>query len=802
MKSLLKALLLIALGIVIGSAWFRLGPSFQPAFQSQQAAPGGANALPRVPPGFDGRIGKTYSDSQPHYPAAIKAPADAPNVLLILTDDVGFAASSTFGGPVPTPNLDALAAGGLRYNRFHTTAMCSPTRAAMLTGRNHHMVGNGIITDMATGYPGYDGMIPKSAATIGRILRGNGYNTAFFGKHHNVPGHQASAAGPFDLWPTGLGFEYFYGFLGGDADQFRPNLYRGIQQAVPSAGEGYILDRDLADDMIRWLRNQDAAAPGKPWLAWYSPGTAHAPHQAPAAWIERFRGQFSSGWDRLREDIFARQKSAGLVPADAILTPRPELVTAWDSLSPERQRINERFMEVFAATLAFQDAQIGRVLDEIRRMGEFDNTLIFFVQGDNGASAEGAHHGTLNELGHLVNEIEEPEAYLLQMLDEMGGPRSYQTYPVGWAWALDTPFQWTKTVGSHLGGTRNGLVVSWPAGVASGGEIRSQFHHVIDILPTVLEVAGINAPDVVDGINQQRIDGVSMAYSFENPTSQDRRDTQYFELFGNRAIYHKGWLANTTPRVPPWTWDDPSGSPDDSYDWELYDLRNDFSQGRNLAAELQDKLTEMQALFWAEAERNNVLPLDDRRSPLRVVDRYLANWGKRDEYVFHGAGVSLPFAEAPPLFARDFTITVDIETEAESSGVLLGFGSWFGGWSFYLDEGVPVAHHAFNQRAEDQFEVRARESVPAGRNSLGFHFDYDGKGFGNGGDMTILVNGEPVVTDRIDRTVTIVAGLGETFDIGMDRGVPVTENPAGKLPFEGVILRMEVRPGSLGLLPF
>lgn len=802
MKRLFKSLLLIALGIVIGSAWFRLGPSFQPAFIAEQSEGVGENSLPGMQPAFDGRIGKTYADSQPDYSARVSAPAGAPNILLVLTDDVGFAASSAFGGPVPTPHLDALAAGGLRYSRFHTTAMCSPTRAAMLTGRNHHMVGSGIITDMATGFPGYDGIIPKSAASIGRILTGNGFNTAFFGKHHNVPGNQTSAAGPFDLWPTGLGFEYFYGFLGGDADQYRPNLYRGIQPVVLPDDPDYILDKDLADDMLRWLQRQHAAAPDKPWMAWYSPGTAHAPHQAPKEWIEQFKGRFSDGWDELRAESFARQKALGIIPGNTVLTPRPDLIEAWDSLSPERKQINERFMEVFAATLAFQDHQVGRIIDELKRLGEFDNTLIMFVQGDNGASAEGGQHGTMNELGFLVNHIEEPEPYLLSMLDEMGGPKSYQVYPIGWAWALDAPLQWTKTIGSHLGGTRNGLVVSWPAGIEARGEIRNQFHHVIDILPTVLEATGLATPDVVDGMRQQRVDGVSMLYSFHDANATDRRRTQYFELFGNRAIYHDGWMASTTPRIPPWTWDDPSGTPDDSYEWELYDLRADFSQGRNLAMEMPDKLTEMQALFWAEAERNNVLPLDDRRSPLRVVDRYLANWGKREEYVFFGKDISLPFAEAPPLFARDFTITMDIEALAGASGVLLGFGSWFGGWGFYLDEGVPVVHHAFSQRPGDQYETRVPQALPAGTIKLVFDFDYDGGGLGKGGTMTISVNGKAVASGRIERTVTVVAGLGETFDIGADRGVPVVDSSTGQIPFEGKILRLEVSPGNLGLLPF
>ena len=718
MRSLLKSLLLVAIGIAIGSAWFRFGARFEPAFIAGHGEAQGGNALPGIPPVFDGRIGRTWIDSRPAYPPAVRAPEGAPNILLVLTDDVGFAASSTFGGPVPTPNLDALAAGGLRFTRFHTTAMCSPTRAAMLTGRNAHMVGNGVIADMTTGFPGYDGHIPRSAATVGRILTGNGFNTAFFGKHHNVPMDQLSAAGPFDLWPTGLGFEYFYGFLGGDSDQFRPSLYRGTQPADPPYADDYILDRDLADDAIQWIRRQQAAAPDKPFMIWYSPGTAHAPHQAPPEWIAMFEGRFAMGWDRLREQSLERQVAAGLVPAATVLTPRPALIPSWDSLGPDRQRINERFMEVFAATLAFQDAQLGRVFDELRRIGEFDNTLIVFVQGDNGASAEGALDGTLNEIGHLVNGIDEPEDYLLAMLAEMGGPKSYGTYPVGWAWALDTPFQWTKTVGSHLGGTRNGMVVSWPDGIAARGEVREQFHHVIDVLPTVLEAAGVRAPDVVDGIRQQRIDGISMVYSFDEPEAPGRRDTQYFELFGNRAIYHDGWMASTTPRQAPWLLENPGGSPDASYEWELYHLDEDFSQGRDLAAELPAKLAELQALFQAEAERNNVLPIDDRRSPVRVVDRYLAGWNSRDDFVFQGAGISLPFTAAPPLFARDFTIRADVTLQPDASGVLLGFGSWFGGWSIYFEDGEPVLHHAFSQRPADQYEVRrACASRPAATKS-------------------------------------------------------------------------------------
>jgi arylsulfatase len=579
-------------------------------------------------------------------------------------------------------------------------------------------------------------------------------------------------------------------------------MYRGIHPADPAAEAGYLLDRDLADEAIRWLHNQHAAAPDKPFMAWYSPGTAHAPHHAPKEWIERFKGRFSGGWDVLREEIFARQLELGIIPAGTVLTPRPDALPAWDSLSPERKRVNERFMEVFAATLAYQDAQIGRVLDELRRMGEFDNTIILFVVGDNGGSAEGAIHGTLNELGHLVNEIDEPLEYLEDMLDEMGGAGTYQNYPTGWAWAVDTPFQWTKTVGSHLGGTRNGMVVSWPAGIAARGEIRSQFHHVIDVLPTILEATGIEAPTVVDGITQQRIDGVSMLYSFDDNAAEGRRTTQYFELFGNRAIYHAGWLANTTPLLPPWRWDDPGGSPDEAYEWELYHLAEDFSQGRDLAQAQPEKLEEMQALFWAEAERNNVLPLDDRRSPLRVIDRYLSHWDDRSGFVFWGPEISVPFASAPPLFARDFTITADLTLPEAASGVLIGFGSLFGGWSFYLDQGRPAVHHAVSQRSVDRYEVSSTAALPAGRVELEFRFEYDGGGLRKGGTMEILANGVLLASGRIERTVLVVAGLGETFDIGQDTGMPVLDSPSATAIFPGEIHRIEVRPGLIDLLPF
>lgn len=804
-KKILFSLLLLCLGFVLGVAFFYFGPSFTPpAVEQHVGVSEGDIVLPYPAEPFSGVIRKTAGLSKAVFPKDLESPEDAPNVLLIMTDDVGFSASSTFGGPVPTPNLDKLAGNGLIYNRFHTTSMCSPTRAALMTGRNAHMVGSGVVTNFATGFPGYNGEIPKSAATVGRILTGNGFNTAFFGKHHNVPAWQCSASGPFDLWPTGLGFEYFYGFIDGDTDQFRPKMYRGIQPVEDATlgQEDYILDRDLADEVIRWIHNQKAAAPDKPFFILYTPGTAHAPHQAPKEWIERFEGQFDQGWDRLREETFERQLASGLIPANTKLTERPDVLPAWESLSANRKRISSRFMEVFAATLAYQDSQTGRVFREMERMGILDDTIVFFIQGDNGASAEGAVYGTMNEIGSLANNIEETEEWFLSALDEMGGPRSYQTYPTGWAWAVDTPFQWTKTIGSHFGGTRNGLVVSWPKGIAARGEVRSQFHHVVDIVPTILDVCGVPAPDVVDGIRQLRMDGVSMLPTFDDADAEERRTTQYFELLGNRAIYHDGWLANTTPKVPPWETQSPEGSPLD-YPWELYHIDEDFSQAVNLAAQLPDKLEELRNLWWQEVERNNVLPLDDRRGIKRVIWQRIEKGSTRDRYEYWGKGISVFSHHAPMLAMCDFTIDAEITAPDEGAhGVLLASGSWFGGWSFYFDKGRPIAHHAFSQQPEDQFEIAAERVLPPGDNRIRFAFEYDGGGTGKGGNMQILFNGEVIAQGRVERQIIISSGVGETLDIGRDTGVPVVSEGAGTKEFNGEIHKVEVIPGRIEAMPF
>jgi arylsulfatase len=758
---------------------------------SRDAAPRGT-VLPIPAEPFQGHIGRTVAQSTAAFQQPVHAPAGAPNILLILTDDVGFAASSTFGGPVPTPALDRLAAQGLRFNRFHTTAMCSPTRAALLTGRNHHAVGNGTVADMATGFPGYTSEIPRSAATVAQVLKLHGYNTAFIGKHHNVPASAMSAAGPFDLWPGGLGFEYFYGFLGGDTNQWNPKLYRN-NVPVTDSGPAELLDKKFADDAIHWIHNQQAGAQDKPFFLYYAPGTAHAPHQAPKALIEKFKGRFDRGWDALRAETFARQQAAGIVPANAELTPRPALIAAWAALTPEQQRVNARMMEVFAAMLAYQDEQIGRVIGELERMGKLDNTLVVFVEGDNGGSGEGGPDGSANELAGMVNGVHDTAATLAAQMEQMGGPKSYQLYPVGWAWAMGTPFQWTKQVASHFGGTRNGLVISWPAKIKQIGGIRSQFHHVIDIAPTLLDAVGVPQPKIVDGVKQQHVDGISMRYTFDDPKAAERHTTQYFEMLGNRAIYHEGWVANTTPIRGPWQMGDPKEDPETGYRWELYDITRDYSQAHDLAAQHPDKLQALQALWWQEAERNKVLPVDHRNGHARAQEGMKAFPPRSNVYTYWGRDISVPVFSSPLLAMRSFSITADVVLpQTPGQGVVAAVGSWFGGWSFYLDNGRPVAYEAVSQRPEHQFKVVADTALPAGAAQLRFDFDYDGGGPLRGGLMRISVNDKEVARGRIERTIIIPAGLGETFDIGFDTGAPVTDAYRDQGRFNGDIRKVQV----------
>jgi len=792
--------LAIAVGVLaVGAAAFVAGSAYNQKatpHHGQHTAHGTVLPAPQEP--FKGTIARTADQSTPDFPKLTTAPKDAPNVLLILTDDVGFSAASTFGGLIPTPNLDRLASKGLRYNRFHTTAMCSPTRASLLTGRNSHAISTGTVLDMTTGYPGYWSMLPKSAATVAEVLRLSGYNTAFFGKHHNVPAWQKSAAGPYDLWPTGLGFEYFYGFLGGDTDQWTPTLYRNTTlveppNKIPGTHEHdptYILDRDLADDTIHWIHNQKAAGPDKPFFVYFAPGSAHAPHQAPKEWIAKFKGQFDGGWDKMREDSFALQKTLGVIPENTVLTPRPDAIPAWDSLSDDQRKVYARMMEVFAAMLAYQDAQIGRVLDEIERMGQSDNTLVAYVVGDNGASPEGGNEGSLNEIGVLAGGVQESIGWKLEMLDELGGHNTHGHFPIGWAWATDTPFQWMKTFASHLGGTRNGMVLSWPARVKDTGGLRPQFHHVIDIMPTILEAAGIPMPDVVNGVPQQRMDGVSMVYTFDDAKAPERRHTQYFEMLGSLGLYHKGWMASTTPNHFPGKIRAQSNY---TYNWELYDLDQDFSQANDLAKSEPAKLKEMEDLFWAEAARNNVLPIDDSMSIARAFAANQAYGAAPKNLILWGPNIRLAEESAPAIRNRSFSLEAEVEIpEKGADGVLAANGGRFGGWSFYLKDGKPAVAMAFSQQKEHLYHVAADTKVPPGKATVRYDFDYDGGGPGKGGLMRISVNGNEVAQGRIPRTLITFHDLTETFDTGRDTGTAPTDAYTDQGVFTGTLRKLEV----------
>jgi arylsulfatase len=707
-----------------------------------------------------------------------------------MTDDVGFGASSTFGGPIPTPNLDRLAERGLIYNRFHTTALCSPSRAALLTGRNHHAVGSGVVTDMATGFPGYNSVIPRSAATIARVLGGNGYSTAMFGKHHNTPMWESSPTGPFDRWPTGLGFDYFYGFIGGETDQWHPSLIRGTSRVAPPdiGGPDSILDRFLADDAIHWLHEQQAAAPERPFFIYYAPGSTHAPHQAPADWIARFKGKFDEGWDALRDRIVTQEMAKGIIPDQTAVSSRPDVIPAWSSLPTERRRIAARMMEVYAGMLAYQDSQIGRILDEMDRMGVSDNTMVLFIQGDNGASAEGGATGSTNWSTAMLTGGEDV-AWQLAQLDKLGGSSSYGHFPMGWAWALDAPFPWFKTAASQLGGTRDPLVVSWPAKIQQRG-VRSQFHHLIDVMPTILEAAGIEPPSSVDGVAQKPLDGISFLYSFASPAAEERRTSQYFEMFGSRAIYSDGWWAGTTPQLVPGAARRQTPPPQ-SWPWELYDLNTDFAQARNLAGDRPDRLREMQRQFDKAAQRNQVYPLD--ADPLTRLRANPFNQDRKS-YKFWGSDVRLSDDTAPPIRSHAFTIDADVGLGKDTNGVLLASGGQFGGWTFYLKNGRPAAAYAGSAQLKDRTVVIASSPLAPGATKISYRFKFaPGKEWLRGGVLSISADGREVAREEVPRIVPVLAEMTETFDIGDDTGSQVIADYAGRSRFEGTIRQIEVR---------
>ena len=741
-----------------------------------------ANVLPIPQPSFRGKIGITYQESTPDFPAPITAPEKAPNVLLVLLDDVGFGQASTFGGPVETPNLTRLAEKGLRYNQFHTTALCSPTRAALLTGRNHHSVGTGVVEELATGFPGYTTILPKSAATVAEVLRQNGYNTAAFGKWHNTPDYETSAAGPFDRWPTWLGFEYFYGFLGGDTNQWSPALVENTKRVAPPINNpDYHLTPDLVDHAIAWIRSQQSIAPDKPIFTYLATGATHAPHHAPKAWIDKYKGKFDQGWDKLREQTFARQKQLGVIPADAQLTSRPKELPAWDSLSKDDQRIYAHEMEVFAGFLAHTDDEVGRLINAIDQIGELDNTLVFYIVGDNGASAEGGLAGSINEL-KVFNKVPESREQLQASLNDLGSPKTFNHYHAAWAWAGTTPFQWTKQIASHFGGTRNPLIVTWGNRIKDRGGIRNQFHHVIDITPTILEAAGITVPTEVNGVKQQKLEGTSLVYTFDNSDAPSHHKTQYFEMFGNRAIYDEGWVAAARhPRLP---WQGTINADFQQDPWELYNIEEDFSEANNLAAENPEKLEKLQKLFFSQARQYQVLPLDDRVSERFDVNSRPSTAAGRTTFTYYSGVAPIPEGSAPSLKNRSFSITADVEIpESGAEGVLLTQGGRFAGWGFFLENSKPT--YIYNFLNAERYIIQSPQKLPLGKSTIRFDFDYDGGEVGAGGTGKLFINDQQVAEGRIEKTVPYRLALDETFDVGRDTGTPVVETYQVPFAFTG-----------------
>jgi arylsulfatase len=747
-------------------------------------------ALPKPERPFTGTISELATDSTPVRPEIERAPAGAPNVVVVMYDDVGFGAASTFGGPVPTPALDRVAAAGVAYNQFHTTALCSPTRAALLTGRNHHTAHMGGISEIAYGFPGYDGIIPRSTATVAEILRLNGYSTAMFGKAHVTPMWETSPAGPFDRWPTGLGFERFYGFLGGEASQWEPALYDQTTPIEPYVGrDDYHLTEDLADRTIEWMRLQKAAAPDKPFFLYFSPGATHSPHHVWPEWIEKFRGQFDDGWDALRERIHARQLELGIIPEGTILTPRPEQIPAWGDYPDRYKPVARRLMEVYAAFLAHTDAQIGRLLDALEDLGQADNTLVVYLMGDNGASGEGTLHGAWSCPSYQNGEPEDPE-WLLAHIDDFGSPRCENHFNVAWAWALDAPFQWMKQVASHFGGTRNGLAVSWPAGFASRGELRTQFHHVIDLAPTILDAAGVAEPAVVNGVEQTPIEGVSMRYSFDHGEAPSHRTTQYFEILGNRGIYHEGWVAACFHGRLPWVRSQ-AVEFGDSEHWELYRVEEDFSQADDLAAQFPEKLRELQDLFDREARAFGVYPLSDQTTVRALPHNRPSLLEGRTRFTLYRDHVRQSELASVNVKNTSFDLRARLRIPDEGAeGVVICQGGNMAGWSLYVKDGIPV--YFYNLYGRVLTRIAGTEPLPVGDVELGVRFDYDGGGLGKGGQASLTVNGVEVAAGRLERTVPFLFSLsGETLDVGVDTGAPVGPYEH-RFPFTGVIDRIEI----------
>jgi arylsulfatase len=786
--------------------------------QTATATPGAPGAtttidgryLPSPPQKFEGEINTNAAQSKPYWPGLVVPPKGAPNILLIMTDDVGFSAPSTFGGVIPTPALDRIADTGLRYTRFHTTALCSPTRAALLTGRNHHSVATGVVVDQATGFPGYDSVIKRDTVAIGEILRLNGYDTSWFGKDHNTPQWVASQAGPFTDWPTGpiKGFDYYYGFIGDDTSQWQPNnLFRNTTPIEPYLGNpGWNLITAMADEAISRIRMMTELQPDRPFFIYYAPGGTHAPHHPTPEWAKKISDMhlFDDGWNKLRETIFANQKKLGIVPEDAELTAWPKDLPEWDSLDAEAKKLYIRQADVYAAYLAYTDHEIGRVIQAIEDTGKLDNTLIVYISGDNGASPEGTLHGLYSEFA-VLNGVHPTVEENMKFYDVWGTDQTYPHYAVPWAWAWDTPYQWTKEVASHFGGTRNGMAMAWPARIKDKGGIRHQFHHVIDIVPTLLEAVGLPEPVSVNGIAQRPIEGVSMSYTWDNADAPGERVTQYFEMFGSRAIYHDGWIASAPPVVAPWALSlaPPPTDVMNDFKWELYNLGDDWTQAINLAAKEPDKLRDMEQLFIMQAEKYDVFPLDDRTLPRFIGPKPSYTKG-RTVFEYTGELTNVPFpgvAGAPNMLNKSYTITADIEVpDNGAEGMLVTDGGRFSGYGFYLLKGVPV--FTWNLIQADLVKWQGKEALSPGKHTLEFDWKYDGPGLGKGGTGTLKVDGEVVDTKPMPKSLPVGIGWVETFNVGVDTGTAVDgKDYQVPFPFTGQIQKLAIKLGPEELTP-
>jgi len=749
-----------------------------------------SDILPLPDPRFRGRIGNTYVDSEADIISLPTAPAGAPNVLAILLDDVGFGQTSTFGGPVQTPTLQRLADDGLRYNRFHTTALCSPTRAAFLSGRNHHSVHTGCITELATGFPGYDGQWPREAACIAEILKANQYSTAAFGKWHNTPDHELGACGPFDRWPSGKGFDYWFGFQGGESNQWHTPLFENnapVEQ--PHDNPKWHFSEAIADKAIGWIGQQKAVAPDKPFFIYFAPGAAHAPHHVAKEWADKYKGKFDHGWDRQREITFENQKKIGMIPKSTKLTPRPDSIPSWDSRSADEKRLYARMQEVFAGFLEHADAQIGRLIDALEQMDLRKDTLIIYIVGDNGPSAEGTLTGTLNVMRTMLG-LKDDVPSMLKHINEIGGPGFENHYPVGWCWAGSSPFQWMKQVASHFGGTRNGLVMSWPKHISDRGGLRSQFHHIIDIAPTILELAGIPEPREVNGVPQMPIEGISMAYTFADKDAPGRRVTQYFEMFGNRALYHDGWVAGCLHGRAPW---ETSGSASfDNDTWELYNIEDDFSQANDLVAKEPKKLRDLQDRFMAEAAKHNVLPLDDRFAERADPSLKPSHLRGKTHFIYPPGTVSVPERSSPYTKNRHHTIAADVEIpEGGAEGVLVCCGGLSGGFAVFMKDGK--LHWEHNYYNEVRYRVSSSGTIPPGRHVLSAEVKVDKQGkFETGGTVTLRLDKKAIGEGRFEKQIGGFFTANESFDIGCDTCSPVSDLYKTPFAFNGTLIRVMV----------